>query len=151
MLRSLGILCAGALLISAAGCTLDSFFLSFSGSSNRQEQIATMSVDQTAAVLQAKMHSFNITLASSRIGEEIHLKGLTKSGKSFEFILQRQKSDTGDRTIVAFEGDKETELLVVAAAFEAVKKGPQPQQDTNVVPSASSGGVSIQPVQGGAH
>ncbi|SRR5260370_11011787 len=129
MSRSLGIVCAGAFMLATAGCTLDSFFLSFTGPSNRKEQAVTVSVDQVSASLHATLSRFpEIKIEDSRNGEELHLKGVTKTGKKFEFIVQRQRTDFGDHTVVAFEGDKETEALLWSAAIIAITNPPAVQQ-----------------------
>src|SRR5436309_2165570 len=129
MSRSLGVVCAGALVLATAGCTLDSLFLSWIGSSNRKEQAVTVSVDQVSASLHATLGNRfpEIKIEDSRNGEELHIKGVTRTGKKFEFIVQRQKSDFGDRTVVAFEGDKEAEGLLWLAAISAIVNPPQAQ------------------------
>jgi hypothetical protein len=133
MSRSLGILCAGAFLVATAGCTLDSLFLSFTGSSNRKEQAVTVSVDQVGASLHATLGKFGVKVEDSRNGEELHFKGVTTTGKKFEFIVQRQKSDFGERTVIAFEGDKEAEALLWLAAISAIVN-PAPVQQPLVQP-----------------
>src|SRR5260370_30771666 len=112
MSRSLGIVCAGAFMLATAGCTLDSFFLSFTGPSNRKEQAVTVSGHQVSASLHATRSRFpEIKIEDSRNGEELHLKGVTKTRKKFQFIGQRQSTDFGHHTVVTFRGDKETEAL----------------------------------------
>jgi hypothetical protein len=130
MSRSLGILCAGALLVATAGCTLDSFFLSISGSSNRQEQTVPLSLDQVKLSLRSTLgKSFGIVmLDESKNGEEVRLAGATNTGKKFVFILQRQKSDFGERTMVAFEGEKEASDLLWRSVLLSFASSPAPQQ-----------------------
>jgi hypothetical protein len=132
MSRTLGILCAGALLMAAAGCTLDSLFVSITGSGNRKEETVAMSVSQVSASIRASLGGkFGLLVDESRDGEEVWLKGQTKNGKKFAFILQRQKSDSGERTIIAFEGEKEAQELLWQAIINIAIYGPadaQPQQ-----------------------
>jgi hypothetical protein len=144
MSRSLGIVCAGAFVLATAGCTLDSLFLSFTGSSNRKEQAVTVSVDKVSASLHGMLGKFSVKVEDKWNGEELHLKGLTTTGKKFEFIVQRQKTDFGDRTVVAFEGDKEAEALLWSAAVIAITnpapvQQPQVQPAVGALPDANSG------------
>ncbi len=152
MSRCLGMVCAGVLLCATAGCTLDSLFLSLTGSSNRKEQTVALSVNQASAAIHATLGSkFEIMVTQSKDGEEVHLEGQTKQGKKFAFILQKQKSDVGERTVVAFEGEKEAEGLLWDAVFLAMTAGPQPQAQpqTQIQPvrESSSTPVMGQPVQ----
>jgi hypothetical protein len=139
MSRSLGIVCAGALVLATAGCTLDSLFLSFTGS-NRKEQEVTVSVDQVSASLHATLASRfpGLKIEDSRQGEELHLKGMTNTGKKFEFIVLRRRSQFGDRTVVAFEGDKEAEALLWFVAINGVVNPAPPGQQPGVQPAAGS-------------
>ena len=145
MSRSLVIFCAGALLLVAtAGCTLDSFFLSFSGSSNRKEQSVALSVDQVSTSLQATLSkNFGLQVTKSQEGEEVHLKGETKQGKKFDFILQRQRSETGERTVIVFEGESEAEFLWLSA-IGAVVNSLQTQQQPATTPDRSLGAPTTQ-------
>jgi hypothetical protein len=146
-------LCASVVVLATAGCTLDSLFLSFTGSSNRKEQAVTISVDQVSTSLHAMLGKFGVKVEDRWNGEELHLKGLTTTGKKFEFIVQRQKTDFGERTVVAFEGDKEAESLLWSAAVIAVTN-PAPAQQPQVQPAAGalpdvSGRANLEQIYGG--
>jgi hypothetical protein len=153
MSRTLGILCAGALVLATAGCTLDSFFLSLTGSASRKEQTVALSVDQVKASLRTTLGNSGIVMVSeSRDGEAVYLKGKTPNGKEFKFVLQRQKSDNADRTLVAFEGDKEAETLLWGAAIMSIMQPPPaPQQQLPVggFPDSNSGRLPYDRIHGG--
>ena len=80
------------------------------------------------STIQATLGSkFNIMAIQNRDGEEVRIEGQTKQGKKFAFILQKQKSDVGERTVIAFEGEKEANDLLWDAVFTAMTPGPRPQ------------------------
>jgi len=125
MSRPLGILCAGVLVLATSGCTLDSFFL-FGGSS-RREIVVVGSVSQCASSLQASLNQRNIMVTQQRNGEEVRLSGVFE-GKKFAFILQKQKSDTGEKTVIAFEGENDSYEKLWTSAVIGAGNGTQLQQ-----------------------
>lgn len=103
-----GVVCAAALLLAAAGCSLNSFLVSATGSDGKQQVVAG-SVDEVSARLQASLSHIGIAVAATRQGEDVRLAGLTRSGKRFVLVLKRQKADGVERTAVAVEWEREAD------------------------------------------
>ena len=139
MPRPFGLVCAGALLLAAVGCTMDSFYLTLTGSQRNESPVAgsiTMVKDTLKAALQARQCKGVHEVAN---GEEIRVTGMTPSGKKFDFILQRQKTPYGEQTLVALEGEREAQeflwqgvMLTMTAPH--MPAGPQPGPSQGVWP-----------------
>jgi hypothetical protein len=108
MTRRLGVVCAAALLLAAAGCSLNSFLVSFTGSDGKQQVVAG-SVDEVSARLQAALGHVGVQVLATRQGEDARLTGITRSGKKFALVLKRQKADGVERTAIAVEWEKEAD------------------------------------------
>jgi hypothetical protein len=108
MSRQVGMVCAGALLIATAGCSLDSFLVSFTGRDGKQHVVAG-SADQVALNLQAALGKAGVAVTATRDGEDIRLAGTTRSGSKFYLRLKRQKTYAGENTAVAIEWEREAD------------------------------------------
>jgi hypothetical protein len=106
MSRPLGMVCAAALLVAAAGCSASSFLLSFVSPSGKQ-QVVSGSVDQVAARLQGALSNAGFMVALSRHEQDVRLSGRTKTGKTFVLVLKRQKNDKGESTAISVEWVKD--------------------------------------------
>ncbi len=108
MTRRLGVVCAAALLVATAGCSLNSFLVSATGPDGKQQVVAG-SVDEVSARLQASLSRVGVQVLASRQGEDVRLTGATRSGKRFALVLKRQKADNVERTAIAVEWEKEAD------------------------------------------
>ena len=117
MTRRLGLVCAAALLVAAAGCSLGSFLVSMTGSDGKQQVVAG-SVDEVSARLQASLSHVGVAVTATRQGEDVRLAGLTHSGKRFVLVLKRQQADGVERTAVAVEWEKEADEQLWSAIVD---------------------------------
>ena len=108
MTRRVGVVCAAALLLSAAGCSLNSFLVSATGPDGKQQVVAG-SVDEVSARLQASLSHVGVLVTASRQGEDVRLAGVTRKGKKFALVLKRQTTDNVERTAIAVEWEKEAD------------------------------------------
>src|SRR5262252_2029739 len=108
MTRRLGVVCAAALLLAAAGCSLGSFLVSLTGPDGKQQVVAG-SVDEVSTRLQAALGHVGVTVLANRQGEDARLTGVTRSGKKFTLVLKRVKTENVERTAVAVEWEKEAD------------------------------------------
>jgi hypothetical protein len=108
MTRRLGVVCAAALLLAAAGCSLGSFLVSMTGPDGKQQVVAG-SVDEVSARLQAALGHVGVTVMENRQGQDVRLTGVTRSGKKFALVLKRQKTENVERTAIAVEWEKEAD------------------------------------------
>jgi hypothetical protein len=108
MTRRVGVACAAALLLAAAGCSLGSFLVSATGSDGKQQVVAG-SVDEVSARLQAALGHVGVAATADRQGEDVRLAGVTRSGKKFALVLKRQKTENVERTAIAVEWEKEAD------------------------------------------
>jgi hypothetical protein len=110
-------MCAAALLLAAAGCSLNSFLVSVTGSDGKQQVVAG-SVDEVSARLQASLSHVGVAVTATRQGEDVRLAGLTHSGKRFVLVLKRQQADGVERTAVAVEWEKEADEQLWSAIVD---------------------------------
>ena len=108
MTRRVGVVCAAALLLAAAGCSLSSFLVSATGSDGKQQVVAG-SVDEVSARLQASLSHLGVSVTATRQGEDVRLVGVTRSGKKFALVLKRQKAENVERTAIAVEWEREAD------------------------------------------
>jgi hypothetical protein len=108
MTRRVGVVCAAALLLAAAGCSLNSFLVSATGRDGKQQVVAG-SVDEVSARLQAALGHVGVAVTATPQGEDMRLAGVTRSGKKFALVLKRQKTDNVERTAIAVEWEKEAD------------------------------------------
>jgi hypothetical protein len=104
----MGVVCAAALLWVAAGCSANSFLLSFFGSDGKQH-VVTGSVDQVSANLQAALGRVGIAASLNQQGDDVRLVGTSKSGKKFALVLKRQMTNGGENTAVSVECERDAD------------------------------------------
>lgn len=123
MSRRMGIVCAAALLFVAAGCSAESFLLSWAGSGGKQ-QIVSGSVDQTSANVQAALKNMGIIVSASQVGEEVRLIGETKSHNRFVLVLKRRLTSSGESTAISIEWEKDADEQFWLAVLEQLAAPP---------------------------
>ena len=135
MSRSLGVTGAGVLLLAVAGCSLDSFLAPFPGAPNRQQLVAGK-LEQVAARLEEGLSDAGVSVLTKRVGPEMRLAGMTKSGKVFCLHLYAEKAGGADRTLVRVKWDREAD----GPFWELVcKLAATPASDPDDAPGASDG------------
>jgi hypothetical protein len=123
MSRCVGMLCAAALVGIAAGCSANSFLLSFIGSDGKQ-QVVSGSVDQVSTNLQAALSNVGIVATLNKQGDDVRLAGVTKSGKRFALVLKQKKTMSGDSTIISLEWEKDADEQFWATVLELLTAPP---------------------------
>jgi hypothetical protein len=108
MSRSLGLAGAGVLLLAVAGCSLDSFVAPFPGAPNRQQVVADK-LERVSARLEEGLSDAGVSVLTKRVGPEMRLAGMTKSGKVFCLHLYAEKAGGADRTLVRVKWDREAD------------------------------------------
>ncbi|MHB1424011.1 MAG: hypothetical protein ACYC3I_12615 [Gemmataceae bacterium] len=122
MSRREGMVCAAALLFVAAGCSANSFLLSWVGSGGKQ-QVVSGSVNEVAARLKASLNKVNIIVALNPMEEGvIKLNGQTKSGQRFALVLKRKTTSHGENTVVSVEWEKDADEQFWATVLQLLVK-----------------------------
>lgn len=137
MSRRLGIVCAAALLISAAGCSAGSFLMSWVGSGGKR-QVFSGSVNDVAARLQASLGKANIIVALNNMGDgTLKLSGQSKFGTRFALVLKPQMTSRGESTAISVEWEKDADEEFWATVLDLLVE-PPPTADRAPVSTASS-------------
>ncbi len=108
MSHHLKMVCAGALLCAAIGCTLDSFLVSITPGPGKTRYVAG-SVDQVSTNLQAALSNVGIAATVTRQSGEARVAGVTRSGRKFALVLKQQYAAGGPRTSVSVEWEGEAD------------------------------------------
>jgi hypothetical protein len=108
MVRSMGMVCTGTLLVLLAGCSLDEFTLSLSGAPKGREQVYDGPPDVVQVTAMAAMEKLNMMVEMTPTGDKdtVRLKAKAPYGQTFVMVLKRQKSAQGDKTAVHLEWEK---------------------------------------------
>ncbi|HWG41890.1 MAG TPA: hypothetical protein VN688_03820 [Gemmataceae bacterium] len=99
MSRRIGIVCACALLVAVAGCSIDSFSVSLIGSVSHRQVVAG-SVEQASLKLQEGLTEAGVVVLVKPQDEGTRLFCRTKSGKMFCLLLNQEKTKGSDKTAV---------------------------------------------------
>src|SRR3954454_24286599 len=108
MSRCVGLAGAGVLLLAGVGCSPGSFLTPFPGTSNRQ-QVVTDKLERVSARLEEGLSDAGVSVLTKRVGPEMRLAGMTKSGKVFCLHLYAEKEGSADRTLVRVKWDREAD------------------------------------------
>jgi hypothetical protein len=129
MVRSMGMVCTGTLLVLLAGCSLEEFTLSLSGTPRGREKVYDGPPETVILIAQASLQRMEMMVDPIPAGDKdtVRLKCKTPTGKNFALVLKRQKSAQGEKTAVHLEweqqADEQTETFLLS--FMA---NPQAQQ-----------------------
>ncbi len=124
MSRRLGMVCAAALLIAAAGCSAGSFLMSWVGSGGKR-QVVSGSVNDVAARLQASLGKANIIVALNPMGDgTVKLNGQTNSGRRFALVLKQQMTSRGESTAITVEWEKDADEEFWATVLDLLVEPP---------------------------
>ncbi len=119
MCRCLGRVCAGVLILAAAGCTLDSFlspqFCVFCVYGPKQTVSGT--AGEVSAMLQAGLSDAGVLPRVKRVGSDYMIAGVWKNYLAFCLHLSQKKEPDGIKTLVRMQwdrgGDEELWQLIV--------------------------------------
>jgi hypothetical protein len=154
MSRHAGMVCAGALLCAAAGCSLEAFLVSIPGPVGKSRSLVG-SVDEVSANLQTMLGNAGITMIETRQRREVRLTGVTRSGVEFALLLHQQYSTGRPRTLVTVEWkdgpDAEFwEMFVeMLASPQGAPNGPSPNALAPNGPAPAPTPQPEKPVQAG--
>lgn len=140
MSRRLGMVCAAALLLAAAGCSASSFLMSWMGSGGKR-QVVSGSVNDVAARLQASLGKADIIVALNPIDEGVvKLSGQTKSGERFALVLKRQMTSRGESTAITVEWEKDVDEEFWTTVLELLVEPPPAGNSAPVSATSSNTG-----------
>ncbi len=105
MSRYLGMALAAALLGTACGCSLDAF-LSPTAVVYGPKTVAAGSVSRVCAKLQDGLSEAGLMVQMNRVGSDVRLAGITKSGKVFCLHLYAHRDGGGKKTLVRMQWDR---------------------------------------------
>ena len=108
MARRLGVVCAGILLFTGAGCSSDSFMLAFTRASPQQLVVAG-SVVEVSSRIKDVFRSRRLPLVTKLQGDDLRMAGVTKAGKVFCLHLRQDKGEAGERTKILVQWDREAD------------------------------------------
>jgi hypothetical protein len=141
MSRPLGAVCAGALLLAAAGCS--SLALLSAPRPAGKKQVIACSMDQVSAHLQATLGRAGITVKATPEGQGMRLDGETKSGQKFVLRLKRQPTNQGERTRIALDWETEADEQFWLMVLEML--APLAPPGSIFTPGTSGGGAPAGP------
>jgi hypothetical protein len=101
-----GLLCAGALLLTLAGCFGGSFL--GSGRLSGPKQVVAAPLGPTAELLEAGLNDRGVTVLTKRLDGEVRLAGQTKAGKVFCLDVKHEKGNK-EKTVVSVRWDREAD------------------------------------------
>jgi hypothetical protein len=108
MSRWLAIVCAGALLSAAAGCSLGSFTVALAPPGG-PKQVVPGTVAEISARLQAGLSDAGIAVIAKRQEQEVRLVCRAKQGRMHCLILKPDKAKGGEKTVVTVNWDREAD------------------------------------------
>jgi hypothetical protein len=139
MSRRLGMVCAVALLLAAAGCSGSSFLMSWVGSGGKR-QVVSGSVNDVAARLQASLGKANIIVALNPMGDgTVKLNGQTKSGTRFALVLKQHMTSRGESTAISVEWEKDADEEFWASVLDLLVEPPSANSTPVTTDSSNTG------------
>jgi hypothetical protein len=111
MVRAMGVLCTGTLLVALVGCSIDDFSLSLSSAPKSREQVFAGPPEVVQMTALDSLQKMNMMVESSPTGDKdtIRLKARAPYGQNFVMVLKRQSSPQGDKTAVHLEWEKQSD------------------------------------------
>jgi hypothetical protein len=117
MSRSLAVV--GVLLLASAGCSLTPFL-----APSPDQQVVSDSLERVAARIQDGLSEAGVPVLSKRVGTEVRLAGMTKSGKVFCLHLYAKKVEGADKTLVRVRWDREADEPFWQSVLRIMTAGP---------------------------
>jgi hypothetical protein len=108
MSRRVGVVCAGVLILAAAGCLPDAF-LATVGGPDPQQVVVAGTVPIVSVRVQEAVADAGLSVLSKLVGDDLRLAGMTKGGKVYCLHLRPIKVDGKDMTRIRIKWDKETD------------------------------------------
>jgi hypothetical protein len=105
MCRCLARVCAGVLLLAAAGCTLDSF-LSPQSVVYGPRRVVNGTVGEVSSRLQDGLSEAGIMLAVNRVGSDLRIGGVYQKRTVFVLHLRDKKVGNRMQTLVRMQWDR---------------------------------------------
>jgi hypothetical protein len=109
MSRLVGLACAGALL-SAAGCSLDSFTLTSFWQGAAEEQHLMGTPDEVSRQAAMTLTQLGVVVKSDKQGDTVRLSGQTKDGQRFALLFDlRNKNEPDAWTVIRLVWEKDAD------------------------------------------
>jgi hypothetical protein len=102
MSRSLAVV--GVLLLASAGCSLTPLL-----APHPEQQVVAAPLDRVATRIQDGLSEAGVPVLTKRVGAEVRLAGMTKSGKVFCLHLYAKKVEGAEKTLVRVQWDREAD------------------------------------------
>jgi hypothetical protein len=135
MSRHAGMVCAGALLCAAAGCSFEAFLMSLPGPVGKSRSLPGP-VDRVAVNLKTVLGNLNVNATEIRQGRDVRLEGVTRAGAKFALRLHQQYSTGGPHTLMTVEWDDEPDMEFWQMLMEQAV--PQRRDSNGPAPDAAS-------------
>jgi hypothetical protein len=119
---------AGVLFLVLGGCTLpEQFNLSwFQTATPGGDRVVAASLDSVSQSTQAGLRRLGFQAEAATQGDDVHIVAKTAAGDQLEFVLTRQKTDQGERTLVRlgkFNNSHDQTLFRLLADIEVSRRG----------------------------
>lgn len=123
MFRAISLVCAGGLLLVAAGCSLDSFGLVFGGK-GKPDLVIQGSPEVVALSFQSVLSNRGLMAIAQKNGDRTVVRASTQQNQQFFLVFDKKKTDKGEATRVQVDwnGQKADEEFFVALVQEAAVK-----------------------------
>jgi hypothetical protein len=94
----------GVLLLASAGCSLTPLL-----APHPEQQVVADPIDRVATRIQDGLSEAGVPVLTKRVGGEVRLAGMTKSGKVFCLHLYAKKLEGAEKTLVRVQWDREAD------------------------------------------
>jgi hypothetical protein len=102
MSRSLA--AVGVFLLASAGCSLTPLL-----APHPEQQVVAAPLDRVATRIQDGLSEAGVPVLTKRVGTEVRLAGMTRSGKVFCLHLYAKQVEGADKTLVRVQWDREAD------------------------------------------
>ncbi len=106
MFRRLAMLCAGGLLVAAAGCSFKLFNNAVQVGVNVDEKVVNDSLDRVAQRIDNEMRRLGLQVVVSPEGDAVRLKSTTRGGQKFDVVLNRVRGPQGEQTNIHIDWEQ---------------------------------------------